>query len=239
MDRFVASMDQDDVPARMDWSRRWEEFQQAPRDVILSEPFPSPAPLRVQVRCTVFEPPAGLLDADGGRGWDDLARLVLGPAEESSWRALGGPKRRREWLLGRVAAKDAIRLGLAATGGPPAAPAEIEIGADSWGRPIAGGDHLARIDVALALSLSHTEGIAMAMTAGPGWGIGIDVERLGRRRGDYAEAAFTPAEMALLGTAPSPGRALRLWCAKEAVAKALGRGLLGNPLNLEARGVDA
>jgi phosphopantetheinyl transferase len=227
---------------RVDWTARREAFRRAPRDVILSEPFPAPPALRDRVRCSVLEPAPGSLDAEGGAGWEDLARLALDASEEAAWRAIGGPKRRGEWLLGRIAAKDAVRLHLHATRGLRIAPHEIPIAADAWGRPLPGGEVLAAHDVALSVSLSHTDGIALAMAVEPPCGAGIDVERLGRRRGDYAEAAFTPAEIALIdadGPARRAERALHLWCSKEAVAKALGRGLMGNPMNLEALEVDA
>ena len=227
---------------RVDWAARVEAFRDAPRDVILSQPFPAPAPLRELVRCSVLEPPPGALDAGGGAGWESLALLALDLSEQAAWRAIGGPKRRGEWLLGRIAAKDAVRLHLLLTRGLRIAPREIPIAADAWGRPAPGGEALAAHGVALSVSLSHTDGIAMALAAEPPCGAGIDVERLGRRRGDYAEAAFTPEEIALIdadGPARRAERGLRLWCSKEAVAKALGRGLMGNPLNLEALDVDA
>ena len=227
---------------RVDWSARLEAFQSAPRDVILSQPFPVPVPLHDRVRCSVLEPPAGALDAGGGAGWESLALLALDPSEQAAWRAIGGPKRRGEWLLGRIAAKDAVRMHLLLTRGLRIDPREIPIVADGWGRPAPGGEALATHGVALSVSLSHTDGIAMALAAEPPCGAGIDVERRGRRRGDYAEAAFTPAEIALIdaeGPARRAERGLRLWCSKEAVAKALGRGLMGNPMNLVALQVDA
>jgi phosphopantetheinyl transferase len=227
---------------QVDWTARLEAFRRAPGDVILSRPFPAPAPLHDRVRCSVLEPPAGALDAGEGAGWESLALLALDTSEQAAWRAIGGPKRRGEWLLGRIAAKDAVRIHLMETRGLRIAPREIRIGADGWGRPAPSGDVLAAHGVALSVSLSHTDGIAMALAAEPPCGAGIDVERLGRRRGDYAEAAFTPAEIALIdadGPARRAERGLRLWCSKEAVAKALGRGLMGNPMNLQALEVDA
>lgn len=234
-------MTSDGGAQQREWNARLEAFQGAPRDVILSRPFPAPVPLHDRVRCSVLEPPAGALDAGGGAGWESLALLALDPSEQAAWRAIGGPKRRGEWLLGRIAAKDAVRMHLLLTRGLRIDPREIPIAADGWGRPAPGGEALTAHGVALSVSLSHTDGIAMALAAEPPCGAGIDVERRGRRRGDYAEAAFTPAEIALIDAAGPEQRAergLRLWCSKEAVAKALGRGLMGNPMNLEAVQVD-
>lgn len=230
-------------PVPDDWSGRFETFLDRPGDVLPSDSFPAPGPLRDRVQCGILEPPAGALDADGGAGWEKLARAALSGSEMTHWRALGGPKRRSEWLLGRVAAKDVVRRHLFDTRGLRLAPADVVIGADASGRPTLDRGSEPLRDLSLAISLSHTDGIAMALVTEPEAGVGIDVERLSRRRGDYAEAAFTPSEMGRLDSggaaAGRPERGLRLWCAKEAVAKALGRGLMGNPMNLETQAVDA
>lgn len=57
--------------------------------------------------------------------------------------------------------------------------------------------------------------------------VGIDLENLARRREDFEAIAFSPDERQTLAAMPWESRqewALRMWCAKEAVAKALGRG---------------
>jgi acyl transferase domain-containing protein/phosphopantetheinyl transferase len=217
-------------------------FRQSPRDVILSDPTAPPARLDGQVACSRLSLPLDFMEADGGVWWETLAHFTLGRAERAVWHALTGARRRREWLMGRIAAKDAVRLHLLATRGLRVFPADIEIVADRFGRPEPSGALLAKLGAALSVSIAHTDGIAMALAAEPPRGLGIDIERLDRRRGDYERAAFNEEERALLGAdadATRPERALRLWCAKEAVAKAIGRGLMGSPLNLERRGGDA
>jgi phosphopantetheinyl transferase (holo-ACP synthase) len=61
----------------------------------------------------------------------------------------------------------------------------------------------------------------------------VDVETFGRvRLADLASAGFTAEERARLDARPAEAReelALRLWCAKEAVAKHLRTGLDGRP----------
>jgi len=225
---------------RIDLPEHLYAFRLAPREVILSTPVPVRLP--GQVACCRLELPYGFMDADGGVWWESLAHFVLSRAERLAWRALGAPKRRREWLSGRVAAKDAVRHHLLATRGITLFPADIEITPDQHGRPQPRGAVLERLGVALSVSIAHTDGVAMAIAAEPARGIGIDVERIDRRRGEFERAAFTPDELRLLG--PDDGgtarreRGLRLWCAKEAVAKAIGRGLMGSPLNLEAQDAD-
>ena len=55
------------------------------------------------------------------------------------------------------------------------------------------------------------------------------------RREGFESVAFTPEEHSLLSSldAPTEEWFLRLWCAKEAVAKATGRGLVGGPGGLK------
>jgi acyl transferase domain-containing protein len=215
-------------------------FRQSPKDVILSQTVPGPDPIRDRVLCARLELPLGFFEADGGIWWECLAHFVLGRAERETWRSFGSSRRRAEWLMGRTVAKDAVRHYVLERRQVALFPADIAITTDGHGRPVPGGEALGRLGLSLSLSLAHTDGVAVAVVGEPARGVGIDVERLSRRRGAYEDAAFTAGERALLGAAGGTReeRALRLWCAKEAVGKALGRGLMGNPLNLEARSVD-
>jgi len=80
-----------------------------------------------------------------------------------------------------------------------------------------------------SLSIAHSQGTAVALTVlDPGARVGIDLESLTHRRQDFEAIAFSPDERRLLAALPMDLRqewALRMWCAKEAVGKALGRGL--------------
>jgi phosphopantetheine--protein transferase-like protein len=113
-------------------------------------------------------------------------------------------------------------------------PADIEIEPDAHGRPTATGRWTKGVPSVPHVSIAHTDdaAIAIAGDADACIGIGVDIELLGRRGEDYHRLAFTPAERALLSRLDHGYReewALRFWCAKEAVAKSLGRGLLGRP----------
>jgi phosphopantetheine--protein transferase-like protein len=71
--------------------------------------------------------------------------------------------------------------------------------------------------------------------------VGIDVEPLNRNHEGLEEIAFTAEEGTHLSAVPLSRKKewlLRLWCSKEAVAKALGRGMVGNPRNLFVQDVD-
>jgi len=155
-------------------------------------------------------------------------------------------KRRREWLLGRCAAKEAVRSLLARNLDLHLPPTEIAIVPDPYGRPQvnwrAGNTARSRLsagsgrlkggcghDWPPSISIAHSQGTAMAIAVlDPQALVGIDLESLTHRRQDFEAIAFSPDERARLATLPWNLRqewALRMWCAKEAVGKALGRGL--------------
>jgi phosphopantetheinyl transferase (holo-ACP synthase) len=140
------------------------------------------------------------------------------------------PRAARHWLLGRIAAKDAVRAHRWTEGSGPIFPAEVGIGNDAVGAP-----HVTGVGEDLALSLAHSGPYAAALV-GPGpVGVGVDLELVSDAP---AEAALlTETELNLLETiAPAAGDAharavwvTRFWTAKEAVAKAAGTGLGGRP----------
>jgi phosphopantetheinyl transferase len=153
------------------------------------------------------------------------AQQVLTPAERERFRALQVPERRRlQWLAARTAAKEAVE---ALTGIPARS---VEIDTEAGGRPVVRGD-------VAAISLAHTDGVALALAA-PAGRVGVDVERLASPPVGFAEGAFAPSELDLLPAAAHDEWLLRAWCAKEAVAKALGNGLGGRPQALPVTSVD-
>jgi len=219
-------------------------FRLSPREVLLSTPVAPPVASDPAVQCCRLEVSPGFLEADGGIWKDGLAHLVLSRSERETWRAMrGAEKRRIEWLLGRIAAKDAVRLFLRHRHRLSVFPADVEITVDSRGRPGVEGPWLREVGAAPAVSLSHSRGIAVAIACSDrsGGGVGVDVERLRVTDPGFESVAFTDDERRLLGGVGDERRdewRLRLWCAKEAVAKALGQGLMGDPRNLVASEID-
>src|SRR5262249_10990341 len=66
--------------------------------------------------------------------------------------------------------------------------------------------------------------------------VGIDVEAIVDRPCGFESSAFSPAERLLLDRWSGPARAewaARLWCAREAAAKAAGIALAGGPAAVE------
>jgi phosphopantetheinyl transferase/acyl carrier protein len=169
-----------------------------------------------------------------------LADLILSPGEREHWRSMRGvEKRRHEWLLGRCAAKEAVRLLLERNLDLHLPPTGIEIVPDPYGRPLVSiappfraatfRAATVRKRVQPSISIAHSQGSAVALAVlDPEALIGIDLESLTHRREDFETIAFSPDERSLLAALPRDLRqewALRMWCAKEAVGKALGRGL--------------
>jgi phosphopantetheinyl transferase/acyl carrier protein len=238
------------------WDRRFDvpasflRFLHAPREVVLSEAWTAPGGepagggLRAHRLALESFPPA-FFTAHGGVWQKALAHLILGPGERELWRSLRTPEPRRlEWLLGRVVAKDALRTFLADRHNLRLAPADLEILPDGNGRPVPGGSWTRDVGPVPVLSLSHAGGVAVAVVGdgGSAAGVGVDLEHAGGLKDGAADLAFTSAEQALLSAVANGTQEswpLRLWCAKEAVAKALGLGLVGGPRALVADRLDA
>jgi acyl transferase domain-containing protein/phosphopantetheinyl transferase (holo-ACP synthase) len=230
------------------------DFRIDPVSRFLGEELASvPVPGLPAARIMRVELPADLLVSDGGVWSEILAYLALHSSEHPRWRELSegiSPARRTEWLLGRVAVKDAVRSVLGADGSG-LAPGDLAVVSSDRGVPAVrapGRPELrARLDC-MRVSLSHSDGEAVAVAAEADGlaGIGIDAERLGERRHPIgqealAAAALTADEQALASRAADPQELrLRLWCAKEAYAKATGAGLLayGGPRGLTTRPLD-
>jgi phosphopantetheine--protein transferase-like protein len=166
-------------------------------------------------------------------GWPDQAsqemvmRRYLNAVERAAYEDRT-PRARRPWLLGRIAAKDAARHLLWSQGRGPLFPAEITVGNDVQGRPWLRGPG----GTALTVSLAHTAGYGVALVLAPDSGpVGIDIESISAMTEAVAAVSFTPEELALVGQLDGDRREwlTRLWCAKEAMAKAEGTGLAGRP----------
>ena len=137
--------------------------------------------------------------------------------------------RRIEWLLGRIVAKDAVRRFTGDTLASGFVPADIEIAPNSTGAPAVKGHWTESVETVPVVSISHAAGltIAVAVHSSGYSAVGVDVEQIGRITADVERLVLSARERELLATLDEAGRAewaTRMWCAKEAMGKALGRG---------------
>ncbi|WP_372603475.1 acyltransferase domain-containing protein, partial [Actibacterium sp.] len=185
--------------------------------------------------------PAGFLNDAGGIWRRVLTHTVLTPDERAAFLALPPRAARREdWLVGRIALKEATRAWIDRHYGLLLLPADIEIGVTPDGKPFATGAGLSALGPMPELSLTHTGGQALAVAAAPGVSVGIDMERVGRiSTPDLMAGAFSDAEQAIaLAGEATDERAMRVWCAKEAAAKMIGVGLTARPRRFALRTLD-
>lgn len=182
---------------------------------------------------------------------DYLARRYLTAQELVEYDGLS-PKRRREWLNGRVAVKDAVRsllwVGGTAAGAAPGAieppaiyPKEMRIENDRRGVPRLRANVTATVPETLSISITHKDHLALAMVGTEP--VAVDIERIETRADSFTALAFSAAERDLLlaGVAEDAAAAItRGWVAKEVAGKLTGAGI-GSQLRtlvIEARSGD-
>ncbi len=177
---------------------------------------------------------------NAGLWLDALAAAVLTPTEREDFVRMGGaPLRRLEWLLGRTAAKEAVRRLLLDNFRVLEPSADIAVWKDELGKPHPLGDWLQQIASPIDLSIAHTGGLIIggATTVGH---LGFDVESTSRDlTEDFLRGAFTLEEQELATrSGDGPIAILRFWCAKEAISKALGTGIRFAATDLRVRAAD-
>lgn len=150
-------------------------------------------------------------DVPRGNGW-------LSAAELATLTEMRVPARRRDWRLGRWAAKRAL---VAVLGDSLA----VEVRAAGDGAPEALVNGL---PAPVSISISHRQGLGACLVAGRGSAAGCDLELVEPRDGALARHFFTPAERVLVDRSGDRGRDLTValvWSAKESALKALRPGL--------------
>jgi acyl transferase domain-containing protein/phosphopantetheinyl transferase (holo-ACP synthase) len=175
------------------------------------------------------------------------ASRVLSRRERELFGALQVPESRQlEWLAARTAAKEGVAELLRAVYGIELAAAEIEILPDELGAPVVLVPGLEALTLVPTVSLTHAHGHAAALAVlaplGAGSGVGIDLEPLVSRPPGFAQAALSDTEQSLLAGLEAGAAEewlLRLWCAREAVGKALGSGLGGGSGAPRVSAIDA
>jgi len=165
-----------------------------------------------------------------------VARTALCGQEMDSYKAMAEyPQRQKQWLIGRVTAKDAVRSWLLDSGGPYLHPAAIVIEREESGQPV-----VCPLDgyPQAYISISHTEKYTVAIAGDHP--VGIDIEAIATRDSSFVEAVSTQGERQLMeqiNQDKSQGATL-LWSAKESAGKLAGTGLPNNPKQILLQGMD-
>jgi hypothetical protein len=142
-----------------------------PRDSWYGAPLPAP---EGEVHWSLPAFPPGFLEDAGGIWMRVLAATVLSAAERATFRTLSG-RDRRDWLMARLALKEAARAFFLARDGVACLPADIALMPEGQPDPVA----LAALGLAALpdLALTPTEGAVLATatprglaTAAPGHG---------------------------------------------------------------------
>jgi phosphopantetheinyl transferase len=207
------------------WKFKWPErivnFRRLPQRFLLSGVAPGVNLAPDSVFMTL---------SDGDlQGFDPtlLARYVLNEDETQRYRELKRfPQRQRQWLLGRVVVKDAIRVWLSKKTQSEdfLHPAGVSLSVDSGsGRPCVTSRPGA---IAPRISIAHCEDRAVAVAQSED--VGVDIERIAKRDAATVEAFVSNSERILIDLFPPEefdDCCTRLWCSKEAVAKLLGVGV--------------
>lgn len=168
---------------------------------------------------------------------DDAEPAWLSAAERERLAGFRFAKRRRDWLLGRRTAKRVVTQALLQRYGGSPTLAALEIAADPSGAPFArlapeappfgGLAPGARLPLSVSISHSHGAAFCAALWTGPyAEAVGADLERIEPRPETLLRDFFTEEEIA--ASADRQDREVfvnGVWSAKEAVLKALRRGL--------------
>jgi 3-oxoacyl-(acyl-carrier-protein) synthase/phosphopantetheinyl transferase/malonyl CoA-acyl carrier protein transacylase len=133
--------------------------------------------------------------------------------------------KQKDWLLGRIAAKDAIRHVIEKRTNKQTHPASFTINNDSIGKP-----HVSTTVVDdIHISIAHKKDYAVAY-ASVDKPVGIDIEEIVHRETGFIDLVLHDSEKILFENCEDKDDWItRFWVAKEAYGKALGLGLQGNP----------
>jgi acyl transferase domain-containing protein/phosphopantetheinyl transferase len=155
--------------------------------------------------------------------WDFILKRYFNQDEKKLHNSLM-PNKRKTWMIGRVAVKDAVRNLLNKTKQQACFPITFEIKADEHGKPYLHGG----LSDGIHISIAHkgTDAVGIAQFDRP---VGIDIEIIEERGAGFFDIVFSEPEIVLLADRDKAEWATRFWVAKEAYGKYLGRGLKGNP----------
>lgn len=155
--------------------------------------------------------------------WDFILKRYFNQDEKKYHNTLL-PNKKKEWMISRVAVKDAVRNLLNQRKATACYPIAFEIRSDEVNKPYLYGEMTEGIHISIAHK--GTDAVGIARYDGP---VGIDIERIEERSQGFYELVFSASEQYLLEGKDQAEWTTRFWVAKEAYGKYLGKGLQGNP----------
>lgn len=158
-----------------------------------------------------------------------LAHLVLNKNERRMWYKLTDKGRRREeWLLGRICAKDCVRLWVQRQFNVRLSPVDIEIYNLASGQPnFMLPDFVNHEFEQPILSITHSDGNALAVLSETTDSVGIDLQSRETGSEKISQVIYNPQEVTIL-SGFSDWHIVG-WVAKESASKSLGTGLEYDP----------
>lgn len=161
--------------------------------------------------------------------WDFILKRYFNHTEKQHHQQLL-PNKRKDWMVSRVAVKDAVRNLLREKKNHPCFPITFEIRSNEAGKPYLIGD--VTEDIHISLAHKGKEAVGIARHGSP---VGIDMEIMEERSSGFYDLVFTDHELMLLKDRDQAEWTTRFWVAKEAYSKFLGTGLKGNPKAFEVK----
>jgi 4'-phosphopantetheinyl transferase EntD len=137
----------------------------------------------------------------------------LTPAERREYDAQSHEARRRDWLAGRLAAKEAVA---AHCGVPPARVRFVRREGNAPDVVVRDDDATPRA-MPISISISHCDGLGLAAVADHPARVGVDLERAGQIEHEHLRYFLSPGEWVVAERAG----ATFVWTLKEAAWKAL------------------
>lgn len=170
---------------------------------------------------------------------------LLTATEWARYRGYHSARRRRDWLLGRLTAKQLVQDAIVRTAGFTPRLDSFSIAQDPGGAPYVASACPALACQAtdgrlpLRLSISHSQDYALAalvLPAPPTTALGVDIEIVDHRNPFIHGDPLTPDEQHRIAAAPQTRQSLMataMWSAKEAAAKAIQLELRDNPHTIQ------
>lgn len=210
-------------------SETWQNFVANPSSSYLGSSILATELLSKQLRerCAIVQVSQNVLSEDDViLEW--CLDYLLTKKELSQWRSADQSKKRKtDWLLGRIAAKDAVRTLVRNSSGSILGPHDVEIHNHSNRSPYAVIRDKSNSIPSVSISITHTNGKGIALAsfvdASNNGNPGIDAETISARDSDFASSFMQPSELKYLASCPSAAlnaEITRIWTAKESMYKA-------------------